>query len=264
MNSRQSKFLAWINYRVRVIIQDNRHLVGTLLAFDKHMNLILADTEEFTRIKSKKSEGGVDRERKRSLGLVILRGENIVSFSAEVPPSNNTDMFNEIKKEGEGMSVPIGRGQNIDMSSIMNMNNQMKGMNPINMNIGNMGSMGRGIIPPNMMNMPQNMQNMGMKLPMMNMPQNMNNMGMKMPIMMNNMGMKMPMMNMPQNINNIGNTMMRPGVNPMMGQMGGNLNGSNGVTNNLVNTNSNNTNVTGNSNSNGTAQTSIPNNQPQN
>jgi small nuclear ribonucleoprotein B and B' len=85
MNSKQSKFLAWINYRVRVIIQDSRQLVGTLLAFDKHMNLVLADTEEYTRFKTKKDDGK-DKERKRALGLVLLRGENIISFSAESPP----------------------------------------------------------------------------------------------------------------------------------------------------------------------------------
>lgn len=132
MNSRQSKFLKWINYRVRVIIQDNRHLVGTLLAFDKHMNLVLADTEEFTRIKSKK-EGGLDKERKRGLGLILLRGENIVSFSAESPPSENNDLITETKHDGEGKSVPIGRGVPIDMNNLINSGKlgQIPGVNTI-------------------------------------------------------------------------------------------------------------------------------------
>lgn len=92
MTGRQSKFLIWINYRVRVTIQDSRMLIGTFLAFDKHMNLVLADTEEYTRIKAKKP-GEVDREKKRSLGLVLLRGENIVSISAESPPSQNVHIY---------------------------------------------------------------------------------------------------------------------------------------------------------------------------
>lgn len=82
--------MQWINYRVRVTIQDSRMLVGTLIAFDKHMNLVLADTEEYRKLKSKKKEetkGEEPREVKRALGLVLLRGENIVTMSAEAPPN---------------------------------------------------------------------------------------------------------------------------------------------------------------------------------
>lgn len=93
MVGRQSKFLVWINYRVKVTIQDSRVLIGTFLAFDKHMNLVLSDTEEYTKIKSK-VPGEPDKEKKRSLGLVLLRGENIVSMSAESPPSNVNLCFN--------------------------------------------------------------------------------------------------------------------------------------------------------------------------
>ena len=46
--------MQWIDYRVRVTIIDHRVLVGTFIAYDKHMNLVLSETEEFRRIKPKK------------------------------------------------------------------------------------------------------------------------------------------------------------------------------------------------------------------
>jgi small nuclear ribonucleoprotein (snRNP)-like protein len=37
----------------------SRTLVGTFMAFDRHMNLVLGDTEEYRRVKAKKGQGQV-------------------------------------------------------------------------------------------------------------------------------------------------------------------------------------------------------------
>ncbi|KAL6300027.1 hypothetical protein BKA93DRAFT_819655 [Sparassis latifolia] len=112
--SKGGKMLSLINWRLKVTINDGRAFVGQMLAFDRHMNLVLADCEEFRRIRPKRkageAEAGPMQEVKRTLGLVILRGETVVSLSVEGPPP----VVDEDKKNavpvGPGRGMPAGRG----------------------------------------------------------------------------------------------------------------------------------------------------------
>ena len=100
----------YINYRMRVTLSDTRMLVGKFLAFDKHMNIVLADTEEFRRI-SGKGKGSDDREEKRALDLVLIRGENVVSLSVEGPPPlAEGRTVADAAAGGIGRGAPAGRG----------------------------------------------------------------------------------------------------------------------------------------------------------
>ena len=82
--------------------------MGTFLAFDKHLNLVLSEAEEFRTLKSK---GGAtlleERTEKRSLGLVLIRGENVISLAVEGPPPNTAA---KIAPGGPGMARGAGRG----------------------------------------------------------------------------------------------------------------------------------------------------------
>lgn len=93
------------------------------------MNLVLADTEEFRRVKRKAAKQApgaanapvVEAEEKRTLGLTIVRGTNVVSCSVDGPPPAdpsarlgtsvpNVPSGAATLSAGPGISRPAGRG----------------------------------------------------------------------------------------------------------------------------------------------------------
>ncbi|EMG50090.1 SMB1 Small nuclear ribonucleoprotein-associated protein B [Candida maltosa Xu316] len=90
--NKKFKLSSLVNSRIKVYTITNREYTGTLLSFDKHMNLVLSDVEEsritkktWSKLKKHQNEEGSEIEKeKRSLGLIILKGDQIVCLNLVV------------------------------------------------------------------------------------------------------------------------------------------------------------------------------------
>lgn len=89
------------------------------------MNLVLADTEEFRRVKKKapKSTAApgapaasapvLESEEKRTLGLTIVRGAHIISLSVESPPPADPGARLGASAPGGGIATTLAAGAGI-------------------------------------------------------------------------------------------------------------------------------------------------------
>ena len=75
VNAKRSKLEQLIGHKVELHLDDHRRLIGQLLAYDKHMNLVIEDCEE------------IRKTQKRPLGLLVLKGEHVQSVQSIAPPA---------------------------------------------------------------------------------------------------------------------------------------------------------------------------------
>eukprot|EP00834_Sanchytrium_tribonematis_P002610 NODE_84_length_22354_cov_0.646506.p17 type:complete len:138 gc:universal NODE_84_length_22354_cov_0.646506:9548-9961(+) len=75
VNAKKSKLELLIRHKVELHLDDHRILIGQLLAYDRHMNVVIEDCEE------------IRKKQRRPLGLLVVRGEHVQSVQSIAPPA---------------------------------------------------------------------------------------------------------------------------------------------------------------------------------
>lgn len=95
--AQKSRLADLLHYRIRALTHDGRAYVGELLAFDAHMNLVLAECVEhrvpntqlqILKNKTSSPDDGPAHPKldTRTLGLVVLRGDQVLTTVVESAP----------------------------------------------------------------------------------------------------------------------------------------------------------------------------------
>lgn len=110
---RQS-MLYHINKVLRILTDDGRELIGKLLVFDKHMNVVLSNVTEKRNLTKKMKKEGVDPT--RQLGLILLRGEHVVSVTVMAGDEGDSKLGGVSKSRDTGSPQEGGSGANASVS----------------------------------------------------------------------------------------------------------------------------------------------------
>eukprot|EP01060_Flectonema_neradi_P004132 TRINITY_DN12711_c0_g1_i1.p1 TRINITY_DN12711_c0_g1~~TRINITY_DN12711_c0_g1_i1.p1 ORF type:complete len:199 (+),score=29.93 TRINITY_DN12711_c0_g1_i1:115-711(+) len=109
--SRKSRMFNYLNSEISAQMTNGRTITGIFTAYDKHMNIVLADAVEkrLVYVKNQKEREVATRD----LGLVILRGANIVAVTVngnlgKAPPSRDS-LKATARLPGQGCGVAAGR-----------------------------------------------------------------------------------------------------------------------------------------------------------
>uniref|UniRef100_A0A0A9YDW8 Sm protein B n=1 Tax=Lygus hesperus TaxID=30085 RepID=A0A0A9YDW8_LYGHE len=113
----KTNMLHHINKVLKIIMDDGREMNGKLLVYDQHMNVVLSDTTELRpQTKKMKTENIVP---KRHLGLVLLRGEHVVSVtvtnSDQHGISGSSDDKSRYTNTGNASRLPLAGVKRVRM-----------------------------------------------------------------------------------------------------------------------------------------------------